>query len=115
MPSKSYRPMITLLETLGVKPAILHVLLDDALEAIKDALGSATMMARLLSDYHLGASFGVSNLLHRLERYALSSLLISDKMLQQARNYALYHVQRDMKYKANIPGLFCGGRKCFGC
>ncbi|KAG8890412.1 hypothetical protein FRB98_008447 [Tulasnella sp. 332] len=97
------QPMITLLETLGVKSGILHVLLDDALEAIKEALESATATARLLSDYHLGESFGVPSLLNMLDRYGMSTLLASDKMLQEARNYALYHVQRDMKYKANIP------------
>ncbi|KAG8991145.1 hypothetical protein FRB95_011906 [Tulasnella sp. JGI-2019a] len=97
------QPMITLLETLGVKPRILHVLLDEALEAIKEALKNTLATARLLNDYRLGTAFGVPNLLHLLDRYKLSSLLENDRMLRQARNYALYHVKRDLKYKANIP------------
>lgn len=27
-------------------------------------------------------------------------------MLQKARNFALYHVERDLKYKTNIPGMY---------
>lgn len=97
--------MITLLETLGVQPAILHLLLDDCLETTKQALESIQGASNLMSTYHLGSSFHLTQLLALLETYELSDLLKEDKLLQRARNYAQYHVERDLKYKANILGM----------
>lgn len=81
----------------------MHTLLDSALELTKEALGSPAGTAQLLKTYDLGHSFRAQDLLHLLERYNLAELFDTDTLLRKARNHALYHVLRDLKYRARIP------------
>ncbi|KAG8970905.1 hypothetical protein FRC05_011673 [Tulasnella sp. 425] len=105
-PSPMYlnRPLIMLLDTLGVKKSAFVKLQDEAIEKTQVALNHPESSAYLMEMYELGKAFELPSLLTRLSRYGLQKLHGRDPFFRKLLSCSLYHVKREIKYHARIPG-----------
>ncbi|KAG9002982.1 hypothetical protein FRB90_011273 [Tulasnella sp. 427] len=107
-PSRMYlnRPLIMLLDTLGVTHAAFIRLQDAALEDAKDALNHPDSSAMLMEQHGLGEAFELPGLLTRFRKYGLQNLHERDPFFRKLLSFSLYHAQRELKYHARIlvPG-----------
>ncbi|KAG9045507.1 hypothetical protein FS837_006169 [Tulasnella sp. UAMH 9824] len=105
-PSPMYlnRPLIMLLDTLGVKDSAFVKLQDEAIQTAQAALSHPDSSATLMEMYELGKAFGVPNLLRQLQHYGLQALHGRDTFFRRLLSFSLYHVKRELKYHARIPG-----------
>ncbi|KAG8906079.1 hypothetical protein FRC01_008149 [Tulasnella sp. 417] len=104
-PSSMYlnRPLIMLLDTLGVKHGAFLKLQDDAIETAKAALNHPDSSATLMETYELGKAYGLPILLRQLAKHGLRDLHSRDPFFRKLLSFSLYHVKRELKYHA-LPG-----------
>ena len=96
------RPLIMLLEGLGVPFAIFERYQDEAVATTRRAGRSLKDAATLLESHGLGSSFRLPSTLLHLEKLGINSLPDEDfykKMLE----FGINHVLRDLKNRARIP------------
>jgi RNA-dependent RNA polymerase len=92
-----------LLDTLGVPPSAFVDLQDKALKEVQDALTDAASSAHLMRTWQLGKAYHLPQILDRIERYGLQDLH-NDPFIRRLLSHTLYHVKREIKYHARIPG-----------
>ncbi|KAI0669992.1 RdRP-domain-containing protein [Trametes maxima] len=96
------RPLIMLLEGLGVPHKVFQDLQDDAVRSVKESVESLERSARLLEVHGLGASFRLTSAMLGLHRLGLDPLH-DDFFWQQMMDFAINHVLRELKHRARIP------------
>lgn len=102
-PGKYYlnRPLIMLLEGLGVPYDVFESLQDDAVRDAQQSTTSLEQSARLLESYGLGASYRISSTMLGLHRLGVGPLT-EDIFWQQMMDFAVNHVLRELKHHARI-------------
>lgn len=103
-PSKYYlnRPLIMLLEGLGIPYEVFKKLQDAAVQDVNEATRSLKNAADTLDQFGLATSFRlVSTLLH-LYKLGLSPSDLGD-FYDQALTFSIHHILRDLKHHARIP------------
>lgn len=96
------RPLIMLLEGLGVPYEVFESYQDQAVKETHSSTECLAKAAKLLESYGLGTSFRLPSVLHNLEKIGIDSLpgnKFYDKMLE----YAINHILRLLKNHARIP------------
>ncbi|CAA7266596.1 unnamed protein product [Cyclocybe aegerita] len=96
------RPLIMLLEGLGVPYQVFEHYQDRAVEETRRAAQSLQQAAGLLDSHGLGASYRLPSIILSLEKLGITSLpgnTFYEKMLE----YAVNHVLRMLKNHARIP------------
>lgn len=93
-----------LLDTLGVKHSVFVKLQDEAIQTAQAALSHPDSSATLMEMYELGKAFGLPNLLRQLQHHGLQELHSRDSFFRKLLTFSLYHVKRELKYHARIPG-----------
>jgi RNA-dependent RNA polymerase len=103
-PSRYYfnRPLIMLLEGLGVPYEVFEAYQRSAVQEVQDATHSLNRTARLLEGHGLGGSFRLPSVLQHLEQ-RLGIKQIPDPFYYRMQEFAVHHVLREMKHKARIP------------
>ncbi|PCH36046.1 hypothetical protein WOLCODRAFT_91813 [Wolfiporia cocos MD-104 SS10] len=103
-PGKYYlnRPLIMLLEGIGVPAEVFQSLQDDAVHETQDAVHSLDTSARLLETNGLGSSFRLSSTFLKLHRLGVAPLH-EDIFWSQMMCLAVGHVLREIKHRARIP------------
>jgi RNA-dependent RNA polymerase len=103
-PSRYYlnRPLIMLLEDLGVPYKVFEAFQDAAVEDAENASESLNRTARLLDGHGLGTSFRITSVLQHLEQ-KLGITTMHDPFYRRMQEFAVHHVLREMKHKARIP------------
>lgn len=96
------RPLIMLLDGLGVPLKVFKKYQDDAEQATRDAASSLKEAAAMLECHGLGASYRVSSILKHLDKLSLNSLP-DDEFYKKMLEGATHHVLRDLKYHSRIP------------
>jgi hypothetical protein len=101
------RPLIMLLEGLGVPFEAFKKYQDDAVQATEVAAKSLKNAATLLEGHGLGASYRISSTLLNLEKLDLDNLE-EDDFYREMTGCAVNHVLRDLKNHARIlvPGAW---------
>ena len=102
------RPLIMLLETLGVP---LEPIMDLQKNAVKQTVAASKSMesaARLLEQHGLGTAFRMTSILlnlHKLQVELESTRQDGEfiSFLKRTLKFAVNHVLRDLKYKSRIP------------
>ncbi|KAG8918661.1 hypothetical protein FRC02_002193 [Tulasnella sp. 418] len=104
------RPLVMILETLGVRAEVFIKLQDDAVEEIEHATESIFRCARLLEMHGIGGAYRVTSVLLNLKNklnmdfvHQEASYILDDSFLNQAIEFARNHILRVMKHKARIP------------
>ncbi|KAH9064156.1 RdRP-domain-containing protein [Lactarius vividus] len=103
-PSKYYlnRPLIMLLEGLGVKYDVFKKLQDAAVQDVNEAAKSLESAANTLDQFGLGTSYRLSSTLFHLAKLGLSPFDLGD-FYDQMLTFAIHHILRDLKHHARIP------------
>ncbi|KAH9025081.1 RdRP-domain-containing protein [Lactarius hengduanensis] len=103
-PSKYYlnRPLIMLLEGLGIKCDVFMKLQDAAVQDVNEATTSLESAANTLDQYGLATSYRLSSTLLHLAKLGLSPLDLDD-FYDQMITVAIHHILRDLKHHARIP------------
>ncbi|KAI8995541.1 RdRP-domain-containing protein [Trametes punicea] len=96
------RPLIMLLEGLGVPYKVFQSLQDSAVRAVQASVQSLERSARLLEGHGLGASFRLTSTMLGLHKLGLGPL-DGDYFWQQMMDFAINHVLRELKHHARIP------------
>jgi len=99
------RPLIMLLETLGLEKDIFLELQRAAVSATEDAIESLVTAAPLLGAHGLGTSFSLSSVFNSMARMG-ADLDTQDDMsafIRQVLRFCANHVLRDLKHRARIP------------
>ena len=97
------RPLIMLLEGLGVRYEVFEYYQNLAVLETNEARASLGAAARGLFDrYGLGTSFRLSSVLQSLEKLGINDLL-SSPFYSKMLDYSINHVLRDLKNHARIP------------
>ncbi|KIY45410.1 RdRP-domain-containing protein [Fistulina hepatica ATCC 64428] len=96
------RPLIMLLEALGVPYETFKKYQDMAVEDVHRATHSLENAARMLETYGLGTSFRLTSVLLDLEKLGIDCLP-GDEFYTKMIEFAMNHVLRVLKNKARIP------------
>ncbi|KAK7694555.1 hypothetical protein QCA50_001741 [Cerrena zonata] len=96
------RPLIMILEHLGVQYETFETLQDTAVQGAKNSVESLGRTARLLETYGLGASYKLTSIMLNLEKLGVDAPL-DDHFYQHMMDFAVNHVLRELKYHARIP------------
>ncbi|KAH9916868.1 RNA dependent RNA polymerase-domain-containing protein [Fomitopsis serialis] len=105
-PSRFYlnRPMIILLEGLGVPYEVFQRLQDDTVRATHTLTDSLANSGWLLDMHGLGGSFKLASTVHRLHQLGISVASLTRRgPWQRMMTFAVNHVLRELKYHARIP------------
>ena len=96
------RPLIMLMEGIGVDFEILERLQTRAVWQTEAAALNLSSAAQLLECYGLGASFRISSVMNSLDKIGIDSLA-GDKFYNKFFEFAQNHVLRELKHHARIP------------
>ncbi len=96
------RPLIMLLEGLGVRCEVFEELQNNAVRDAKRSIESLESSARLLEAHGLGTSFRLTSAMIGLHKLGLEPLK-RDIFWRQMMTFAVNHVLRELKTRARIP------------
>lgn len=96
------RPLIMILETLGVPIQTFVHLQQAVITSVTTAVNRLESSAKLMTDYGLGSSFRIPSVLSSLARRGLVSPPPDDDFLNRALNYAANDILRSLKQKCRI-------------
>ncbi|KAF9450089.1 RdRP-domain-containing protein [Macrolepiota fuliginosa MF-IS2] len=96
------RPLIMILEGLGVPYEVFKGFQDQAVRETKAATRSLSAAAHLLQTHGLGLSFKLPSVMVSLGKLDLE-VLAQDPFFDQLLRLGIYHVLRDLKHRARIP------------
>jgi hypothetical protein len=96
------RPLIMLLEDLGVPYEVFKKYQDDAVREVRAASDSVNSAARMLESHGLGTSYRLTSVMLSLGRIGIDNLP-SNQFYQKMLRFAIHHVLRLLKNHARIP------------
>lgn len=96
------RPLIMILDGLGVPFETFKQFQDQAVLETRNATLSLKNMARLLEQHGLGRSFRLSSTLQNLEKLRISSLT-GDEYYDRIVQCSINHILRELKFRSRIP------------
>ena len=96
------RPLIMLLEGLGVPYHVFKSYQDQAVEATRAAAHSLGRAAHLFESYGLGSAYRLPSIMLSLEKLYIDDLP-QDQFYQKMLEYGINHILRDLKNHARIP------------
>ena len=103
-PSPFYlnRPLIMVLEGLGVEYATFKMYQDGAVREAQDARQDFERAGRLLESFGLGASFRLPSIMYNLHKLGVP-MQKEDPFYKHLMDFAINHVLRELKHHARIP------------
>ncbi|KAF8633988.1 hypothetical protein AX15_001164 [Amanita polypyramis BW_CC] len=96
------RPLIMLLEGLGVKYEVFKEFQDLIIKQTHDAVSSTDTAARMLESYGLGTSYTVPSVLLQFHKRGIQDIF-ANEFWDRSMDFAVYHVLRELKNHARIP------------
>ncbi|KAJ7275343.1 RNA-directed RNA polymerase 2 [Mycena haematopus] len=96
------RPLIMLLEGLGVPYDVFKGYQDKAVREVQDSTSSLQAFARMLEIHGLGTAYRLPSVLLGLNQLGLDTLP-GNKFYRKMLDFAVHHVLRLLKTKARIP------------
>jgi RNA-dependent RNA polymerase len=103
-PSKYYlnRPLIMILEGLGIPYQVFEALQEEVVQDVNDAVESLEKAASTLDQFGLAVSYRLSSTLHHLAKLGISPSDMDD-FYHQMLTVSIHHILRDLKHHARIP------------
>lgn len=102
-PSPFYlnRPLIMVLEGLGVEYQVFEKYQDEAVRETEDSRGDFKRAGKLFEIFGLGASFRLPSVMFHLHKLGVP--MQKDPFYKHLMDFASNHVIRDLKHQARIP------------
>ncbi|KAI0004273.1 RNA dependent RNA polymerase-domain-containing protein [Russula compacta] len=103
-PSKYYlnRPLIMVLEGLGIPYDVFKNLQEAVVRDVEDAVTSLEKAANTLDQFGLATSYRVPSILLHLAKLGMSPSVMGD-FYNQMLTFSIHHILRDLKHQARIP------------
>lgn len=103
-PSKYYlnRPLIMVLEDLGIRYEVFERLQDAAVQDVNDAMISLKNAVKTLDQFGLATSYRVSSTLVHLAKLDITPPIMGD-FYDRMIEITIHHILRDLKHHARIP------------
>jgi RNA-dependent RNA polymerase len=103
-PSKYYlnRPLIMVLEGLGIRCEVFERLQDAAVRDVNDAVTSLENAVKTLDQFGLATSYRLSSTLIHLAKLDITPSIMGD-FYNRMIEITIHHVLRDLKHHARIP------------
>ncbi|KAF8507044.1 RdRP-domain-containing protein [Russula emetica] len=103
-PSKYYlnRPLIMVLEGLGIRYEVFKKLQDAAVREVNDATTSLEKAAKTMDQFGLASSYRLSSTLVHLAKLDIIPSIMGD-FYDRMIEITIHHVLRDLKHHARIP------------
>ena len=103
-PSKYYlnRPLIMVLEGLGIRYEVFERLQDAAVRDVNDAATSLEKAVKTLEQFGLATSYRISSTLLHLAKLDITPSIMGD-FYDRMIEIMIHHVLRDLKHHARIP------------
>ena len=103
-PSKYYlnRPLIMVLEGLGVHYDVFKRLQDAAVRDVEETVTSLENAVKTLDQFGLGSSYRLSSTLLQLAKLGVTPSIMND-FYDRMIEFTIHHVLRDLKHHARIP------------
>jgi RNA dependent RNA polymerase. len=95
------RPLIMILEGLGVNYDVFRYYQERAVLEAQDSVTSLSKAGRLLEAHGLGNSFRLTSVMLKLDKLGVDAP--EDAFYQRMMEFAVNHVLRDLKHRARIP------------
>ena len=95
------RPLIMVLEALGVNYQVFKNYQDAAVWEAENSRGDFERAAKLLESFGLGASFRLSSVMQHLHKLGVP--MQKDPFYKHLMDFAINHVLRELKHHARIP------------
>jgi hypothetical protein len=105
------RPLIKVLEDLGVPYESFLRLQNDMVEELEEMMSSDAKAAAILSRENIAGSSGMADLIHSLNWLGLSGQ--DDRFLRNIVEFGALHILKDVKYRGRIR--VNNGLKLYGC
>lgn len=96
------RPLIMLLEGLGVPYETFEYFQVKAVKEVEEATESLGQAARMIESHGLGSSYRLTSVMVNLARLGIDTLA-DNQFYQKMLNFSVHHVLRDLKNHARIP------------
>ncbi|TCD63993.1 hypothetical protein EIP91_004695 [Steccherinum ochraceum] len=96
------RPLIMILEGLGVPFETFYDLQRRAVTNAQESMESLSRAAKLLETYGLGSSYQLPSVMLSLDKLGVGALFWDD-FWNQMMTFAIHHVLRELKHHARIP------------
>ena len=103
-PSKYYlnRPLIMLLEGLGIQYEVFQTLQDAAVQDVNEATRSLENAAKTIDQFGLATSYRLSSTLLHLAKLGLTPSDLGS-FYDQMLTFSVHHILRDLKHYSRIP------------
>jgi RNA-dependent RNA polymerase len=95
------RPLIMIMEGLGIKYDTFKHFQDEAVLEARDSAAWLSKAGRFLEAHGLGTSFRLTSVMINLDKVGIPTL--EDHFYQQMMEFGINHVLRDLKQRARIP------------
>ena len=95
------RPLIMVLEALGVPYRIFKAYQDTAVKDAENSRQDLERAGRLLESFGLGASFRLPSIMYHLHKLGVP--MQKDPFYKHLMDFAINHVLRELKHHARIP------------
>lgn len=95
------RPLIALLEGLGVPYEVFKAYQDTAVRDAQESVKAIDHAAKLLETHGLGGSFRLPSVMVNLRKLGFETLV--NEFYQRMMEFAVHHILREMKQHARIP------------
>ncbi|KAF8640510.1 hypothetical protein AX17_000172 [Amanita inopinata Kibby_2008] len=96
------RPLIMLLEGLGVPYETFKKFQDLAIQETQNSVLSISLAAKMLESHGLGASYRIPSVLTSLNKHGIETLA-SNSFWKKTTEFAVHHVLRELRNHARIP------------
>ncbi|POW00802.1 hypothetical protein PSTT_12902, partial [Puccinia striiformis] len=97
------RPLIKLLEDLGIQAQVFLKLQDRILKKVENSRSSPNLAADLIEQYSIGTSSSISSILRKLGVLLGEGISIDSDFIEECYDLMIIQSLRDLKYRGRIP------------
>ncbi|OAV99452.1 hypothetical protein PTTG_06645 [Puccinia triticina 1-1 BBBD Race 1] len=97
------RPLIKLLEDLGIRAEVFLKLQAKIVRKVEDSRKSPKLAADLMQQYSLGSGSGMASILHKLSELLGDEVSVGSDFVEECYDLMTIQCLRDLKYRGRIP------------
>jgi hypothetical protein len=97
------RPLIKLLEDLGIAPEVFLKLQDKIVRQVENSRSSPKLAADLMQQYSLGTNSGMPSILNKLSELLGEDMDVGSDFVKECYDLMIVQCLRDLKYRGRIP------------
>ncbi|KAA1087671.1 hypothetical protein PGT21_035256 [Puccinia graminis f. sp. tritici] len=97
------RPLIKLLEDLGIPSEVFLRLQDKIIRKVENSRSSPKLAGNLMQQYSMGSGSGMPSMLHKLSELLVDDRAVESDFIEECYDLMTVQCLRDLKYRGRIP------------